>query len=110
MRRSTRSLLGCAAVTTLALFAVGTPAHAQPAQHDMSVRSGHPAAPAAASLLQYGGGPVVTAPAVYIVYWGSQWGSGSITNDPAGEAPLHPSFHGSLAGSCESMTTSPTLS
>src|SRR5438270_635591 len=33
MRRSTRSLLGCAAVTTLALFAVGTPAHAQPAQH-----------------------------------------------------------------------------
>ena len=108
MRRSTRSLLGCAAVATLALFAVGTPAHAQPAPHDMSVRSGHPAAPAAGSLLQYGGGPVVTAPAVYIVYWGSQWGSGSIANDPAGEAPLQLSFLGALAGSGDTWSTSTT--
>jgi hypothetical protein len=109
MRRSTRSLLGCATVATLALFGVGTPAQAAPSTHDMLVRPGHAAArPAATSLLQYGGGPIVTAPSVYIVYWGSQWGSGSITNDPAGEAPLQLSFLGALAGSGDTWSTSTT--
>src|SRR5436305_10285089 len=100
MRRSTRSLFAGAAAATLALLVAGTPANAARSPHDMLVRPGHAAArPAAASLLQYGGGPIVTAPSVYIVYWGSQWGNGSITNDPSGEAPLQLSFLGALAGS-----------
>jgi serine protease len=109
MRRSTRSLLACAAVTTLALLATGTPAPAEPSHHGTLVRPGKAAArPAASSLLSYHGGAIVTAPSVYIVYWGSQWGSGSITNDPAGEAPLQLAFLGALAGSGDTWSTSTT--
>jgi hypothetical protein len=109
MRRNTRSLLAFAAVTTVALLAGGNPAQAAPAARDMTVRPGRAAArPAATSLLTYHGGSIVTAPSVYIVYWGSQWGSGSITNDPAGEAPLQLAFLGALAGSGDTWSTSTT--
>ena len=109
MRRSTRALLTCAAATTLALFAAGTPARAESAHHTTPVRPGHPAAQAASgSQLSYGGGPIVTAPSVYIVYWGSQWGSSTVTNDPAGEAPLQLAFLGALAGSGDTWSTSTT--
>jgi serine protease len=74
----------------------------------MPVKSQRPAAPAATSLLQYGGGPIVTAPAVYIVYWGSQWGTSSITNDPAGEAPLQLAFFQHIFGSGDTWSNSTT--
>src|SRR2546423_8649637 len=109
MRRSTRALLTCAAATTLALFAAGPRARAESAHHPPPVRPGHPAAGAASgSQLSYGGGPIVTAPSVYIVYWGSQWGSSTVTNDPAGEAPLQLAFLGALAGSGDTWSTSTT--
>jgi serine protease len=110
MRRSTPFLIAGAAVATIAVVAAVAPANAAQSPHDMLVRPGQGAAhaPAATSLLQYGGGPIVTAPSVYIVYWGSQWGNGSITNDPSGEASLQLSFMGGLAGSGDTWSTSTT--
>jgi serine protease len=67
--------------------------------HGLSWNAGAPpftaqARPAAAGsgLLSYNGGPVATAPAVYIAYWGNQWGTTGITNDPSGEAALQLNF------------------
>lgn len=58
--------------------------------------------------MTYHGGPVQDSPTVYVVYWGSQWGSGSITNDPNGEASLQSSFFSSLYGSGDNWSTSTT--
>src|SRR5204862_6026662 len=96
------------AVAIVALFATATPVQASPSGHDMPVRAAQHVAPKASSLLSYGGGPIVTAPAVYIVYWGSQWGTTSITNDPAGEAPLQLSFFQHLFGAGDTWSTSNT--
>jgi hypothetical protein len=56
------------------------------------------------------GGAVQTNPAVYVVFWGNQWGSatspGSI--DPAGEAAYLQSFLGGLYGSADTWSTSTT--
>jgi serine protease len=108
MRRSTRVLLTGGAAAALVLLATGSPAQADSSGHDMAPKHARPVQPAATSLLQYGGGPIVTAPAVYIVYWGSQWGTSSITNDPAGEAPLQLSFFQHMFGSGDTWSTSTT--
>src|SRR5438552_683230 len=108
MRRTTRSLLACAAVSGLALVATAIPAQAGATGHSMPVKSQRPTVHAATSLLQYGGGPIVTAPSVYIVYWGSQWGTSSITNDPSGEAPLQLAFFQHLFGSGDTWSNSTT--
>lgn len=52
------------------------------------------ALPAAVSNLTYHGGNVETAPAVYLVFWGSQWSS-----DPSGEASLLQNFFNHVGGS-----------
>jgi serine protease len=44
--------------------------------------------------LNYGGGPVQSAPAVYLVLWGSQW-----SNDPSGEASILENFYNGIGGS-----------
>jgi serine protease len=92
---------------------VGLALAASPAQAETS----HSTAPHHASAkpavtgsgnLSYGGGPVVTSPKIYIVYWGSQWGTSSITNDPSGEASLQSSFFQHAYGSGDTFFTSQT--
>jgi serine protease len=74
----------------------------------MASHSASPAATGSADLA-YGGGPVVTDPKIYIVYWGSQWGSGStITNDPSGLAPLQLNFFQHAYGSGDTWSNSVT--
>ena len=103
-----------AAVTAAALITAAVPAQASSsaAKHQgmETLRSHHASAAASGSgLLSYGGGPVVTSPTVYIVYWGSQWGSGStVTNDPSGEAALQLSFFQHAYGSGDTYFTSQT--
>jgi serine protease len=58
--------------------------------------------PHGASNLFYGGGiggiGVETAPKVYVVWWGSQWGS-NCSNDPSGEAGIQQNFFNHAGGS-----------
>jgi len=58
----------------------------------------HTGAASAAPLLAYGGGTggigVETAPRLYLVLWGSQWG-----NDPSGEAGILQTFYSGVGGS-----------
>jgi len=103
-----------AAVTAAALITAAVPAQASSsaAQHKATetLRGHHGSAAAGGSgLLSYGGGPIVTSPKVYIVYWGSQWGTGStVTNDPSGEAALQLSFFQHAYGSGDTYFTSQT--
>ncbi|HTJ66369.1 MAG TPA: hypothetical protein VL551_02455 [Actinospica sp.] len=104
------ALAGCAGLALAAAPAQAATAHGT---HAMKVRSTeHTAAVKAASSasdLSYGGGPVVTAPTVYFVYWGSQWGTGTtVTNDPSGEAALQLSFFQHAYGSGDTFFTSQT--
>jgi hypothetical protein len=57
----------------------------------------------ASPLLSYHGGAVQTAPAAYLVFWGSQW-----SNDPSVEAPVLQKFLGGLYGSADTWSTSTT--
>lgn len=67
------------------------------------------AKPAASNNLGYGGGSVVTGPSIYVVYWGSQWGTGStVTNDPSGEAALQLSFFQHAYGSGDTWSNTVT--
>jgi len=108
-----RTLAGAALAGCAGLALAAAPAHAATAHgsHSMSVRSAHHAVTPAVSgsgNLAYGGGPVVTAPTVYVVYWGSQWGTTSVTNDPSGEAALQSSFFSRAYGSGDTFFTSQT--
>ncbi|NUR00866.1 MAG: hypothetical protein HOY79_31370 [Streptomyces sp.] len=106
-------MASAAALAGAALFAA-SPAGAQvpeTATHADHVASPHAAGPAASgtSNLSYGGGPIVTSPTVYIVYWGSQWGTGStVTNDPSGVAPLQLSFFQHAYGAGDTWSNSVT--
>ena len=112
MRHRIPTIITAAATCTAALIAVSTPAQAAPgvAHHSAATAHGHAATPAASGsgLLSYGGGTIVTSPRVYIVYWGSQWGTSSITNDPSGEAALQLSFFNHAFGSGDTLFTSQT--
>jgi serine protease len=55
-------------------------------------------------LLGYRSGAVQTAPAVYLVFWGSQWTG----NDSAGEAARLQNFLGGLYGGADTWSTSTT--
>ena len=109
-----RTLAGAAFAGFAGLALAAAPAQAAAAHgHDgMSLRSAHHSAtPAANSAndLNYGGGPVVTSPTVYVVYWGSQWGTGTTpTSDPSGEAALQSSFFSHAYGSGDTFFTSQT--
>jgi hypothetical protein len=46
--------------------------------------------------LLYGGGPVQTAPHLYVVFWGSGWNS--TAGDPNGVMPVLKSFYGAIGG------------
>lgn len=102
------ALAGCAGLALAAAPAQAATAHGP---HAASVRSAHhgvtPAVTGSGNLL-YGGGPVVTSPTVYVVYWGSQWGTSSVTNDPSGEAALQSSFFSHAYGSGDTYFTSQT--
>jgi serine protease len=112
MRHRIPTGIAAAATCTAALIAFSTPAQAAPAavHHSAATVHGHAATPAASGsgLLSYGGGTIVTSPRVYIVYWGSQWGTSSITNDPSGEAALQLSFFNHAFGSGDTYFTSQT--
>jgi serine protease len=54
----------------------------------------HVAAASGTGNLLYGGGPVQSAPKVFLILWGSQWSS-----DPSGEASILQSFYGGVGGS-----------
>lgn len=105
--------MAAAALAGAALLSA-SPAGAQvpeTAPHASPVASAHAAQPAASGTanLSYGGGPVVTSPTIYIVYWGSQWGTGStVTNDPSGLAPLQLSFFQHAYGSGDTWSQSVT--
>ena len=66
----------------------------------------------AAEQMTYHGGQVQTAQKVYVVFYGSQWGTagsnGLPTTDPAGEAPLYTKFISSLYGTGDNWSTSTT--
>src|SRR5260370_2627435 len=47
------------------------------------------------SNLSYHGGPIQTAPKIYLVLWGSQWNG----NDPSGESAILQSFYKGVGGS-----------
>jgi hypothetical protein len=51
----------------------------------------------ATSPLTYHGGPVATAPKIYVVFWGSAWNSG--TGDPSGVGARLKAFYGLIGGS-----------
>ena len=74
--------------------------------HGMAMRNAHASKgasrPTRSSNLTYHGGATGLAGKVVIVYWGSQWDpglTGSITNDPKGEAPLQLDFFNNITGS-----------
>jgi hypothetical protein len=108
LSRSIRLLAAPAAVLAAAALLTASPAGAQASTpHALHPHGVTPAA--TGGNLAYGGGNVATSPTVYIVYWGSQWGSGStITNDPNGLAPLQLSFFQHAYGSGDSWSTSQT--
>jgi hypothetical protein len=64
----------------------------------MRVFKGKPARPTHSNNLTYRGGAVETAPKVYLVVWGSQWGTNG-SNDPSGEVGILTSFFSKVGGS-----------
>jgi serine protease len=68
----------------------------------LRVFKGKPARPTHTNNLTYHGGVggigVETAPKVYLVAWGSQWGTNG-SNDPSGELGILQSFYGAVGGS-----------
>lgn len=106
-----RTATTAAVLASSALFAAA-PAGAQaPETVSHAQHAAHTVAKAAASTtnLMYGGGAVVTNPKIYIVYWGTQWGTGStVTSDPSGEAALQLSFFQHMYGSGDTWSTSTT--
>lgn len=107
MLRSTLAAGAAVALAAAGLLAASPASAGELAPHHMNKHSA--ATPAATGgNLAYGGGKVVTAPTAYIVYWGSQWGTGSITNDPNGEAPLQLSFFQHAYGNGDTWSNSVT--
>ncbi|WP_198035268.1 hypothetical protein [Streptacidiphilus rugosus] len=99
---------GCATALAAAGLLASAPAGASEiAPHHMNAHKAAAAA-AAGNNLAYGGGNIVASPHVYIVYWGNQWGTSSVTNDPSGEVPLQSSFFQHLYGSGDTWSTSTT--
>jgi len=113
-RKTVLGRVAAIAATLAASAAFATsPAGAQtPETAGHAKQMAHTAAKAAAAAgnnLRYGGGAIVTSPKVYIVYWGTQWGTGStVTNDPSGEAALQLNFFQKLYGSGDTWSTSTT--
>jgi serine protease len=102
-------IAGCAtALVTGALLAAVPAGASELAPHHMKVHKAGQATTASGNNLAYGGGKVVTSPKIYIVYWGSQWGTSSITNDPSGEAALQLSFFQHAYGSGDTWSNSQT--
>lgn len=121
--KATKVLAVASTISALALAA--SPALAQ-VEHNEFARNGnamklaHAAsnshvgttASVATEPMPYQGGQVQTAPKVYVVFYGNQWGSagsnGLPTIDPAGEAPLYTNFISSLYGAGDNWSTSTT--
>lgn len=113
LRRVGLVAASAAALATSGLLAASPAGATSPVGHRMGTHSGHVSAlavPAASgNNLAYGGGNVVTSPTIYIVYWGTQWGTGStVTTDPSGEAALQLSFFQHAYGSGDTFTNSQT--
>ena len=100
-----------ALVTGLGTAQNASAAKPETAPHGMA--AAHTVQPSArTSNLSYHGGHVSVQPKVYIVYWGSQWGSagssGLPSQDPSGVAPLQLSFFQHLYGAGDTWSTSTT--
>lgn len=103
---------GTVAATLLgAAFAGSASASTDVVRHGMVTRNAHAAGKTrpGSNNLYYHGGSVSVNPKIYIVYWGSQWGSGtSPTNDPSGEVGLQLSFFQHMYGAGDNWSTSTT--
>lgn len=117
MRRTSLCQLAIAATAGIAVVgAIAAPAtaaagptshhHGKGVFHSRAGRSGSSSATTAE--MTYHGGAVSNAPVVYVVYWGNQWGTGTITNDPANEAPLQQNFFNSIGGAGDTWSASTT--
>jgi hypothetical protein len=120
--KSSRVLAAAGAISAIALMS--SPAIAQTsnelANHGTAMKTVHAAAGSkvgtnsslATEQMTYHGGQVQTAQKVYVVFYGSQWGSaganGLPTVDPSGEASLYTSFISSLYGAGDNWSTSTT--
>ncbi len=71
------------------------------ATHNMGIKGAAKNVKAATAPLTYGGGPVETTPAVYITYWGAQWGTGFSTGGyTSAQAQTYmQDFYGNVGGS-----------
>ena len=114
-----------AAASALSVAALTSPAHAHSAEnefpnHGTAMQTRHAAAQShsaatnalAAEQMPYHGGQVQTAPHVYVVYYGNQWGqagpNGMPTLDPSGEAPVYTGLISKLYGAGDTWSTSTT--
>ncbi|MEZ0065604.1 hypothetical protein ABIA32_001604 [Streptacidiphilus sp. MAP12-20] len=108
MLRSALVAAGATALAAATMLAASPAGANELAPHHMNPHFAA-AATTGSGNLAYKGGNVVTSPTVYVVYWGSQWGSGStVTNDPAGEAPLQLSFFQHAYGNGDTWSNSQT--
>lgn len=65
--------------------------------HSYRTVLGKPAGGGGTSNLLYGGGPIQTSPKIYVVFWGSEWGTSS--GDPNGVQSLLTNWYGTMGGS-----------
>lgn len=89
-------------LTTLSTFvardeATGTLVHIYPTRDIIASIRSSSRTPRAVSNLIYNGGPVQTAPRLYVVFWGSAWNTSS--GDPSGVAARLKAFYGVVGGS-----------
>ncbi|HEU5244010.1 MAG TPA: hypothetical protein VFU33_06380 [Gaiellaceae bacterium] len=97
------AVLATAAALSAAAGRAAVHSTMQPARPSvMRVFKGKPARPTKTNNLSYHGGVggigVETAPKVYVVAWGSQWGSNGST-DPSGELGILTNFYSAVGGS-----------
>jgi serine protease len=99
------AVLATAAALSAAAGQAASRSSLKPAQTSvMRVFKGKPERPTHSNNLSYRGGTggigVETAPKVYLVAWGSQWGTNpNGSNDPSGEVGILQSFYGAVGGS-----------
>ena len=87
------TVVGVSAAAAMPVRA-GHSAAALPAREMMGLARGHVAPASGTGNLLWHGGPVQSAPKVYLILWGSQWSS-----DPSGEAAILQNFYSGIGGS-----------
>ena len=96
------STLNGSGLTPLSTFtarddATGTLVHVLPTRDALKAARGNGRAVMGINDLTYHGGPVQTAPKIYVVFWGSSWSTSA--GDPYGVAARLKGFYGVIGGS-----------